>query len=313
MANASIAKDLGRLAKALDQQTPRWGPVLVTLLGAEDKAASAFMDTTILKKAYTTSKFEKDRAFAAAFTNTRLMQQVWANTLPGWLFGGFYEGLFYFTAIFKSLEGYDQERFRPDLQYSGLDSFGDVWGRVKRLWKALAKDFERLAAAVGSEAKEMPGDHAANALATMLLSPILYTPRDNPDQDQLTRKLEWHMWLKYMPHVIDDIMSDYYREKARDITIVDLDPMFERLQAITAKGTDGLIIPDVMKNLKQFRASLEDRKVDAKLFQNVAPLEIAVDVQFPPGLTSYLAADAEGRRKIVRGAANTIKWSDAGL
>ena len=70
MANASIAKDLGRLAKALDQQTPRWGPVLVTLLGAEDKAASAFMDTTILKKAYTTSKFEKDRAFAAAFTNT---------------------------------------------------------------------------------------------------------------------------------------------------------------------------------------------------------------------------------------------------
>jgi hypothetical protein len=313
MANASIAQDLGRLAKALDQQTPRWGPVLVTLLGAEDKAAGAFMDTTILKKPYKTNTYDKRLAFGYAFGNTRLMQQVRANALPGWLFGGFYEGLFYFTAIFKSLEGYDQERFRPDLQYSGLDSFGDVWGRVKRLWKALAKDFERLAAAVSSEAKEVPGDHAANALATMLLSPILYTPRGNPDQDQLTRKLEWYMWLKYMPHVIEDIMMDYYSEKARDITIVDLDPMFERLQAITAKGTDGLIIPDAMKNLKQFRASLEDRKVEAKIFQNVAPLEIAVDVQFPPGLKSYLETDAEVRRKIVRNAAKMIKWSDAGL
>jgi hypothetical protein len=313
MANGSIAKDLGRLAKALDQQTPRWGPVLVTLLGAEDKATAAFMDTTILKKPYKTNTFDKNLAFGYAFNNTRLMQQAWAHGLPGWLFGGFYEGFFYFTAIFKHLEGYQQERFRPDLQRTGMSSFGEVWGRVRRLWKALAKDFERLAAAVGSEPKEMPDDHAANALATMLLSPILYTPKAEPDQDQLARKMEWYIWLKYMPHVIEVIMSDYYREKARDTAIVDLGPMFERLQAITAKGTDGLIIPEVMKDLKKFRAGLENRKIEAKIFQSVAPLEIAVDVQFPPGLKSYQAADAEGKRKIVRGAAKTIKWSDAGL
>jgi hypothetical protein len=96
----------------------------------------AFNETTILRKPYTTSSYEKNRAFNAAFTNTRLMRTVWAPFFPGWLFGGMYDGLFYFTAIFKNLEGYEQERFRPDLQYSGLGSFGDIWGRVKRLWKA---------------------------------------------------------------------------------------------------------------------------------------------------------------------------------
>jgi hypothetical protein len=125
--------------------------------------------------------------------------------------------------------------------------------------------------------------------------------------------MEWYMWLNYMPHVIDDIMSDYYREKARDTTLVDLDPMFERLQDLSTNSTGGLIVPDVMKNLKTFRSALEARKVEAKVFQQIAPLEIAIDVQFPPGLKSYLAADAEGKRKIVRGAAQTIKWSDAGL
>ena len=313
MANDAIVKDLKRLTKALDQQTPRWGPVLVSLLGAEDKARSAYMNTTILKPPYKTSTFDKELALGYAFANTQLMQQVSAFILPGWLYGGFYEGSFYFTAIFKHLEGYDQQRFRPELEKSSIDSFGEVWGRVKRLWKALAKDFERLADAVGTESKAMPGDHPANALATMLLSPILYTPRGAPDVDELARRMEWHYWLMYMAHVIDDIWSDYYREKARYETIVDLDPMFARLQAIMAKGTDGLIIPSEMKNLKQFRSDLEDRKIKAEIFQKLPKLDIAIDVQFPPGLKTYLAADDEGKRRIVREAAKTIKWSDAGL
>lgn len=313
MANDSIVKDLGRLKKALDQQTPRWGPVLVTLLGAEDRASRFFMDTTILKQPYKTNTYDKGKAFEYAFADTRLMQTVRASNLPGWLFGGMYEGLFYFTAIFKSLEGYSQERFRPDLQYSELSSFGEIWGRVKRLWTALAKDYDRLVTAVGGEGKEMPADHAANALATMLLSPILYTPKDHPDQDELARQMEWYMWLMYMPHVIEDIMSDYYRERARDIALVDLDPMFARLQELSTNSTGGLIVPDIMKNLKTFRSALEARKVDAKVFREIAPLDIAIDVQFPPGLKTYLAADAEGKRKLVRGASQTIKWSDAGL
>jgi hypothetical protein len=83
MANDSIAKDLGRIKKALDQQTPRWGPVLVTLLGAEDRATRFFMDTTILKKPYKTNTFDKNKAFEYAFADTRLMQTVRASNLPG--------------------------------------------------------------------------------------------------------------------------------------------------------------------------------------------------------------------------------------
>ena len=313
MANDSIAKDLGRIRKALDQRVERWGPVMVSLLGAEDKALRAFNETTILRKPYTTGTFEKNRVFNAAFTNTRLMRTVWAPFFPGWLFGGMYDGLFYFTAIFKSLEGYEQERFRPDLQYSGLGSFGDIWGRVKRLWKALSKDLERLSDAVSSEPKEMPADHAANALATMLLSPILYAPKFETDVDELARCMEWYMWLRYIPHVLEVLGTDVYRVKARDEALADLDPMFARLLAIAAKGTDKLVVPDVMKDLRKFRALLESRNVKTDIFTDAAPLEIDIPVPVPAGLKTYLAADPEGKRKIVRGASQTIKWSDATL
>jgi hypothetical protein len=313
MANDAVAKDLARIKKALDQRTERWGPVMVTLLGAEDKALRVFNETSILRKPYTAGAYEKNRAFNAAFTNTRLMGTVWAPFFPGWLFGGLYEGLFYFTAIFKNLEGYQQERFRPDLQYSGLGSFGDVWGRVKRLWKALSKDLDRLSAAVISEQKEMPTDHAANALATMLLSPILYAPKMETDVDELARRMEWYMWLRYVPHVLDVLGSDVYRVRARDEALADLDPMFARLQAIAAKGTDKLVVPDVMKDLKQFRALLENRKIKPEIFTSAAPFEIDIPVPFPAGLKAYLAAEDEGKRKIVRGASQAIKWSEASL
>src|SRR6266850_456275 len=100
MANESIAKDLGRIRKALDQRVERWGPVIVSLLGAEDKARRAFNETTVVRKPYSTSSGDKNRAFDFAFTHTRLMRTVWAPFFPGWLFGGRYDGLFYFTAIF---------------------------------------------------------------------------------------------------------------------------------------------------------------------------------------------------------------------
>jgi hypothetical protein len=313
MPNESVAKDIARIKKALDQRTERWGPVMVTLLGAEDKALRLFNEISILRKPYTSNSFDKKTAINAAFGNTRLIGTVWARSFPGWLFRGLYEGLFYFTAIFKHLEGYQQERFRPDLQYTGLSSFGDVWGRVKRLWQALSKDLDRLAAAVTSEPKEMPADHVANALATMLMSPVLYQPKIDIDVDELARRMEWYVWLQYMPHVLEVLQSDVYRVKARDEALADLNDMFARLEAIAAKGMTELVVPEGMKDLKKFRAALESRKIKAEIFTGVAPLEIDFTVPFPPGLKSYLAVEDEARRKIVRTASQSIKWSEASL
>jgi hypothetical protein len=113
MSNDSIAKDIGRLATALDTRIRRWLLVLEKLLEAEDIAKNTFMETTIMKRPYTTNTFDKHEAFRAAFLNTRIMPKVSASQLPGWLFSGFYRGEDYFTAIFNHLEGFDQQRFRP--------------------------------------------------------------------------------------------------------------------------------------------------------------------------------------------------------
>ena len=85
------------------------------------------------------------------------------------------------------------------------------------------------------------------------------------------------------------------------------------MPAIAAKGTDKLVVPDVMKDLKQFRAILENRKIKPEIFTSAAPFEIDIPVPFPAGLKAYLAAEGEGKRKIVRGDSRAIKWSEASL
>jgi hypothetical protein len=310
----STITDLERLKKAVEHRAPRWKPTLVVLTSAEKMAADRFYSTPIFKGVFSDREWDKNHAFSAAFETTRV-EHIPSTILPGYLFSGIIRSFQYFRAIFGQFHGHHhQAQFQPeDTVRRGLYGFSELRNQFERILTETLHNLERLKQSLSSEQNKLPDEHVRNALATMLLSPVLYPPNIRPDAHEVSLFMEWHMWQFLLPVFPEYLEQDRLRKRLYQSTIVDLNPMFGRLKELAYRAAGGITIPPALRNLDKFRADLEEGRINRHGVPGAGRLNLDLAVRFPEVVKTWVASSAERTRSIVRNARLYINWADAGL
>ncbi len=193
MLNASIVSDVARVQKAVVERAPRWTSTFKVLLSAQEMALKRFWSIHVLKPPYESNdEWMKNQAVSREFSNITVAHML-APVLYNGLYSGIWRSLEYFRAIFNQLEGgFHQTHFQiKDTWLPEPGGFRELQDRVKRVFNDVITNLDNLKKAVSSEGKPLMEDHAKNALATMLLSPILYPAEHPPNAQEISILMEW--------------------------------------------------------------------------------------------------------------------------
>jgi len=310
VSNISISKQLALIQRALQDRAPRWTRTFEVLAAGEAVAKTRFLAAHVYRPPYSTNdRRDKMHAIGAAFENT-FVGNMRAPRLVGYLLSGVGSSLPYFRAIFNHLDGgYHQTRYKPEQSPAPpLSGFAEIPDRFRRTMSEVTKNLDLLQKAVLSEQKEVPDDHAQNAIATMLLAPLLYPPAAPPDAVEIAVKMEWQMWCKYVRLLSVETMLDRARRRAHQSPLVDLSAMFFRLKELALHNK--VKVPPEMSNLDRFRRNWEDAD-EASV--SAPPTEIELSLRVPAVVGTWIAADDAKSRDMVRNASRLIRPSDAGL
>lgn len=309
----SSVAELERLRIATIERSQRWMPIVIALQGAEIMALERFLEASVYRPPYSgNDKRDKRQAALGAFKNT-FVETMPGSRLVNHLFSGMGAGFDYYRMIFNNLHGgHQQTHFRPEYAPAPeVSAFQEVRNRFERTLAEVSRNLELLKKAIGSESNVMPTDHARNAYAVMLLSPILYPPSAHPDAEKTELMLEWHMWLYYLSYALEQVRQDVARKRARMDPLVDLGPMFVRLKAILAKSGGAIHVPEQMSNLDRFRRDCEEGRITSNTLQVRTAPEISLAVHFSPAVKKWIAADGEGAREITKNARNYTSTYEA--
>ncbi|MBL8229988.1 MAG: hypothetical protein JNL98_15980 [Bryobacterales bacterium] len=310
MTHASIAKQLAVIQKALQDRAPRWAPAFEVLAAGEEVAKTRFLAAHVYRAPYSgNDRRDKQDAIASAFERTRV-GNMRAPRFVGFLLSGVGSSLPYFNAIFNNMGGgHRQTLFRPEHSAAPpLSSCVDLPDRFKRTMGEVMKNLDALQKAVLSAPKEIPSEHAENALAAMLLAPLLYPPVKPPDAVEVAVLMEWTMWCTYVPLLSRETRQDQSRKRARHSELVDLSGMFFRLKELALHKK--VKVPPEMSNLDQFRRNWEEA---GEAGVTVMPKEIDMPIPAPAAVSTWIAADDAKSRDMVRNASRHIRPAEARL
>ena len=296
--------DVERVQAAVKERATRWMPVVVALHGAETMALQRVLSASVYKHPYTGNDArDKRKAALKSFKNT-FVETMPASRLVNYLFSGFGAGFDYFRAIYNHAHGgHQQTVFRP--QYAAapeVSAASEIQNRFERTLVEVGRNLDSLKQAMGSKNAYLPSDHLRNAFSVMLLSPILYPPTEKPKAETLALLMEWHMWLHYLPYVLEQVRLDVSRKRARMEPLVDLEPMFVRLKYLIEKSGSAIQVPSQMANLDSFRKDCEDGRITENNLNVLSPLAYTLAVKFPPAVKKWIAAEGDSARDIVRNA-----------
>lgn len=310
VSNIAISKQVALIQKALQDRAQRWTRTIEVLAAGEEVAKRRFLAAHVYRPPYSTNdRRDKMKAIGAAFEST-LVGNMRAPRLVGFLLSGVGSSLPYFRAIFNHLEGgYNQTRYKPDQSPAPpLSEFAEIPYRFKRTMGEVTKNLELLQKAVLAEQREVPDDHAQNAIATMLLAPVLYPPATPPNAVEIAVKMEWQMWCRYVRLLSVETRLDKSRKRARQSPLVYLSAMFFRLKELALHNK--VKAPAEMSNLDKFRRNWED---SGEASVSAPPTEIELSLRAPAVVSTWIAADDAKSREMVRNASRLIRPSDAGL
>lgn len=310
MSNESIASEILRRKELLNERYQRWQPTFVLLEGAESIALRNFASVQVTQRRFA-DLYEKRKAPKSVAARTRILGAP-KHLFIGTLFSGFGTALWYLDAVLRTKLGHAGSVYTGDPGHVVFSDFANLRNESAKVLRRVNSRLDQLAAAVRAEKKDIPEDLAANGLATMLFSPILYPPRGRHSMDAIAMRLEWNLWLDLLPAIADEVYSDELREKARQSTLLDLDGMFRRLQILKREGAEAIFVPAELRDLDDFREKLENRTYRSERMRNLdgSMIEIELPVKLPAAVRNWLESDASSTGKIVQQARFLIRWAD---